>query len=160
MEKSFRRGRAELILHAGDLSYANCDPNRWDSYAEMTAPLAQFLPWMVCAGNHEIEQSAENPGLFAAFEARYHMPSDKPATIGAKTITGDSCTPSVFQAEYNYGNSFYSFSTGLAHFIVLSSYSVSNSSSEQFAWLKADLAEVNRTITPWIVVTMHCPWYV
>jgi hypothetical protein len=25
--------------------------------------------------------------------------------------------------------------------------------------LNSDLLSVNRTITPWIVVVMHCPWY-
>ena len=50
------------------------------------------------------------------------MPSEKPAEFGKITIPGiwnDSvaCAPSVFQSEYNYGNSFYSFKAGLVHFI-------------------------------------------
>lgn len=27
------------------------------------------------------------------------------------------------------------------------------------AWLKADLAAVDRSRTPWLVVGMHAPWY-
>jgi hypothetical protein len=27
--------------------------------------------------------------------------------------------------------------------------------SEQYAWLAADLAAVNRSVTPWVVVTAH-----
>lgn len=29
----------------------------------------------------------------------------------------------------------------------------------QYQWLAADLASVNRTETPWLIVTFHAPWY-
>ena len=29
----------------------------------------------------------------------------------------------------------------------------------QFAWLKKDLQSVDRSVTPWLVATMHPPWY-
>ena len=32
--------------------------------------------------------------------------------------------------------------------------------SEQFAWIAADLAKVNRSVTPWIVMAGHRPMYV
>lgn len=31
---------------------------------------------------------------------------------------------------------------------------------QQVNWLKADLAAVNRTLTPWVVTFIHRPWYV
>ena len=37
----------DMVLHAGDLSYANCDMPKWDSYAKMVEPLASRVPWMV-----------------------------------------------------------------------------------------------------------------
>ena len=45
----------DMILHAGDLSYADCEQTLWDSYGEMIEPLSSFVPWMVSPGNHEIE---------------------------------------------------------------------------------------------------------
>ena len=41
-----------MILHAGDLSYADCEQTLWDSYGEMIEPLSSFVPWMVSPGNH------------------------------------------------------------------------------------------------------------
>ncbi len=162
----------QMMLHAGDLSYADCEQPLWDSYGEMIEPLAKHIPWMVCPGNHEIEYADDGThidglGLYSAFEHRYHMPQIKPAEFGKILIentinerTGAPyCCPSIFQSEYNYGNSFYSFDTGLAHIIYLNPYSNTNRTSKQYAWLKQDLWSVDRTITPWIIVIMHCPWY-
>ena len=34
-----------------------------------------------------------------------------------------------------------------------------NASSVQYKWLAADLKAVDRSKTPWLVVSMHAPWY-
>ena len=160
--------RVNMILHAGDLSYADCNQELWDSYGQMIEPLATYTPWMVCPGNHEIEYNGTDYiNLFTAFENRYRMPYIKPPEFGDIIInsavnpkTGmPYCTPSVFQTEYNYGNSFFSFDTGLAHIIYLNPYTNSTPTSLQFNWLANNLALVDRKITPWIIIVMHCPWY-
>ena len=157
-----------MILHAGDLSYADCDQTLWDSYGEMIEPLASNTPWMVCPGNHEIEfNGTDYMNLYTAFEHRYRMPYFKKAIFGNVIIkssinpnTGAPyCTPSIFQSEYNFGNSFFSFESGLAHIVYLNPYTNSSVTSTQYNWLKDDLTSVNRDITPWIIVVMHCPWY-
>ena len=158
----------DMILHAGDLSYADCEQTLWDSYGEMIEPLSSFVPWMVSPGNHEIEfNGTDYMNLFTAFEKRYRMPYAKPAIFGDVIMKSSInpktgmpyCTPSIFQTEYNYGNSFYSFESGLAHIIYLNPYTNSSPTSLQYNWLQNDLALVNRTVTPWIIVVMHCPWY-
>jgi acid phosphatase type 7 len=153
----------DMMLHVGDLSYANCDQNVWDIYGREIEPLSSVLPWMVCAGNHEIEipsTSDNGSGVFKAFEARYQMPQIKPAEFGEIVIPpSGECTPSVFQSEYNYGNSFYSFEASLVHVTVLNCYSVSNKNSIQYKFAQNDFENVNRNKTPWLVVIMHCPWY-
>ena len=122
---------------------------------------------MVCAGNHEIELNSEG-SHFLAYESRFRMPGDKPAEFGDNTPipasidpnTGDPyCCSSVYQTEYNYGSSFYSFDASSAHVVFLNPYSTSNQTSVQYQWLQSDLQAVNRSITPWVVVVMHCPWY-
>jgi predicted phosphodiesterase len=150
----------QMILHVGDLSYANCDQSKWDLYGRMIEPLAATRPWMVGSGNHEIELALPNE-LYVAFESRYKMPSGKPAYRGAITHKSEyvSCTPSVFQSEYDYGNSFWSFDASGVHTINLNPYSVTNATSTQMAWLLDDLASVDRSVTPWLVVMMHDPWY-
>ena len=157
-----------MVLNTGDLSYADCQQNLWDTYGEIIEPLAKSIPWMICAGNHEIEfNGTDYSRLFTAFEARYRMPSLKPAEFGKVAIKSDInpatglpfCCPSIFQAEYNYGNSFFSFESGLAHIIYLNPYTSTNTSSIQYNWLQNNLEYVDRDITPWIIIVMHCPWY-
>jgi predicted phosphodiesterase len=158
----------KLILHAGDLSYADCNQSLWDSYGEIIEPLARRVPWMVCAGNHEIEfNGTDYNGLYTAFEKRYQMPYFKVAEFGEVLISSEInpntklpyCTPSIFQSEYNYGNSFYSFESGSAHIIYLNPYSNTNYTSQQYIWLRNNFASVDRNSTPWVIVVMHCPWY-
>lgn len=149
----------QMILHAGDLSYADCNQPLWDSYGILIEDLAKERPWMVGPGNHEIEQNSDG-STFTAFEHRYRMPAIKPPEFGAVTIPAPkACTPSVFQQEYNWGNSFYSFETAGAHIIFLNPYSTTNEGSVQHQWLISDLESVDRNITPWVIVVMHCPWY-
>jgi hypothetical protein len=95
------------------------------------------------------------------------MPAVKPPVYGAVTIPGDAnydtgkpyCCSSTFQMEYDYGNAYYSFDAASVHVVSLNCYSTSNSSSVQYDWLEHDLQEVDRAVTPWVVVMMHCPWY-
>lgn len=48
----------------------------------LLAPAASRIPWMVAAGNHEIEAGSIKGGPFTAFEHRFRMPSSKPAVRG------------------------------------------------------------------------------
>jgi len=153
-----------MILHAGDLPYADCNAPLWDQYGVLTEPLASTRPWMSGPGNHEIEYIVgdDGSGLYKAYEHRFIMPSDKPAELGKITHLDPSylgCCPSSFQSEYNFGNSFYSFDAGLAHIIYANAYSTTDENSAQFQWLSADLKGVDRSVTPWIFVVVHCPWY-
>ncbi len=155
--------KVQGMLHAGDLSYANCNQPIWDDYGRMVEPLAATIPWMVGPGNHEIEwYPGSGPSdLFKAFEARYKMPEVKAAEFGKIIIPPgrQDCTPSVFLAEYNYGASFYSFEVGLTHFTYLNCYSTSDANSAQYAFALNDFKSVDKSKTPWLVAVMHCPWY-
>lgn len=157
-----------MVLLIGDLGYADCEASLWDSFGELISMIASDVPLMIGAGDHEIElndpASMNADQTFTAFEKRFHMPGDKPAEFGAITYNPRSnnimkCGPTSFAAEYNYGNSFFSFEVGLVHYIFLNSYSVSSYGSVQYAWLRQDLRAVNRRTTPWVIVGMHNPWY-
>ncbi|CAM9158106.1 unnamed protein product [Pylaiella littoralis] len=240
----------DLVLHAGDLSYADCDQPRWDSFMRMLDPVASRIPWMVAAGNHEIETNGaySDTKPFLAYEHRFRMPAaeapaqlgygcgtgggldgtgdvcgegfgadeaDAAATLAAAQLAGmraglgagaggptgkavgaavrqtarevreafdaigagvevrggegeedageeeepPSCCPSEWSGTYDYGNSFYSFDVGPVHVVVLNPYTASGENSEQFNWLQKDLESADRTLTPWLVAMMHCPWY-
>lgn len=57
----------------------------------MLDPVASRLPWMVAAGNHEIETNGAYPGTkpFVAYEHRFRMPAvDAPVNLGHECGTG------------------------------------------------------------------------
>ena len=148
------------LLHAGDMSYADCDHVRWDSWGRLVDPLAKTLPWMVCPGNHEVETDLVNMETFRAYKARFAMPEAGPerdTTSAAQLL--DDCTPSIYTGNYNYGNAFYSFELGPATVVVLNTYTETDAASAQYAWLQKALASVDRARTPWLLAMMHGPWY-
>ena len=55
--------------HAGDMSYADTDGARWDTYGELIVGLSSRKQWMVAGGNHEIESDAFTGQAFVPYEA-------------------------------------------------------------------------------------------
>ncbi|KAF9610062.1 hypothetical protein IFM89_019902 [Coptis chinensis] len=110
---------------------------RWDYWGRFMQPLVSKVPIMVVEGNHEIEQQAENQ-TFAAYSSRFAFPSE------------ESGSSSTF---------YYSFNAGGIHFVMLGAYISYNKSGDQYKWLQKDLANVDRSVTPWLVATWHPPWY-
>ncbi|KAJ5601594.1 metallo-phosphoesterase [Penicillium lagena] len=148
-----------------------------DFYDEMTK-ISTVKPWMVGAGNHEascIPDGVETyngisynaslicqPGLtnFTGYRNHWRMPFD---------VSGGQ------------GNFWYSFDNGMVHWIMLDTETDLGDgfigpdqtggvekdiagpfgpyANAQLDWLKKDLASVDRTITPWIIVGGHRPWY-
>ena len=53
-------GEIDSILFAGDLSYADGDGHRWDSYARLYEPLWASVPTAHAGGNHEVGNGGEN----------------------------------------------------------------------------------------------------
>ena len=64
----------------------------------------------------------------------------------------------------NTGNNrYYSVNRGLAHFLVFTAESFVYSVSDVFndnmvAFMKADLAAVDRKVTPWVIALVHKDW--
>ena len=162
-----RNSKIRAIIHAGDLSYANCLQPLWDTYGKMIQPVSERMPWMISVGNHEIEwtDGDEGENLFKAVESRFPMPEVKPAEFGGITYPKEnhkrptSCTPSAFSTNYDYGIAFYSYESGLSHMIHLNCYSEVGQDSKQYKWLESDLKSIDRTRTPWVFVIEHCPLY-
>ncbi|GAV70705.1 Metallophos domain-containing protein/Metallophos_C domain-containing protein [Cephalotus follicularis] len=150
----------DLVLLVGDLSYANlyltngtgsdcyaCSfahtpihetyQPRWDYWGRFMQPLVSKVPMMVVEGNHEIEEQAGRQ-TFAAYSSRFAFPSEESGS---------------------YSSFYYSFDAGGIHFIMLGAYVAYNKSADQYKWLERDLANVDRSVTPWLVAAWHPPWY-
>lgn len=122
-------------LHA--INMLPCCLSRWDSYGRLIQSSAARIPWQVIEGNHE-QEVVEGELGFLAYEKRFH-------------------TPSVF-SESNT-NLYYSYEVAGLHVIMLGCYADFTRKSQQYAWLEDDLAKVDRSRTPWLIVGMHAPWY-
>lgn len=102
--------------------------------------------------------------IFSAYESYFRNPNRiKDADIqripkGRERLY--CTTPPYKVIHYLYGNSFYSYIHGLVHVIVLNTYTDTRKDSIQYNWLVDELEHnVNRTITPWVIVVSHTNYY-
>ena len=78
---------------------------------------------------------------FEAYDARFTMPFV------------------YFNSTQQSREKHYSFEAGGVHWLMLSSYTDFSANSPQLQWLRADLAVVDRAVTPWLLAVLHAPWY-
>jgi hypothetical protein len=64
-----------------------------------------------------------------------------------------------FAAGSADGPAYYSYNVGPVHVLALNSFGTYNSGSPQYTFALADLAAVDRAKTPWVIVSLHAPWY-
>ncbi|KAM0866478.1 hypothetical protein ACQ4PT_042604 [Festuca glaucescens] len=136
-------GGGDAVLFIGDLSYADNHPGhdnrRWDSWARFVERSVAYQPWIWSTGNHEIDYAPEisETAPFKPFTNRYLTPH---------------------RASNSTEPFWYSVKMASAHVIGLSSYSSYGKYTPQWTWLD-ELARVDRTTTPWLIVCVHSPWY-
>ncbi|KAL3722570.1 hypothetical protein ACJRO7_034872 [Eucalyptus globulus] len=136
--------KKDRLLYVGDLSYADNyldhDKVRWDTWGRFVERSVAYQPWILTAGNHELDFAPEigENEPFMPFSHRYHVP---------------------YRASNSTAPFWYSIKRASAYIIVLSSYSAYGKDTPQYLWLQQELPKVNRTETPWLIVTMHSPWY-
>jgi hypothetical protein len=146
------------------------------------APVAGRKAYMVSPGNHEADCSEVTPLLcpngqrnFTDFMTRFGhtMPTTFPSESKNSTaVANASKAKSLANPPF-----WYSFEYGMAHVVMIDTEtdfpnapdSVGGSANlfsgpfgapgQQLAFLDADLASVDRTVTPWVIVAGHRPWY-
>jgi len=145
----------DFFLHVGDISYADDYESDqfegiWEEWFELMKPVLEISPYMTCAGNHEAvcgEKSCANyTGHFAPYLHRFRMPFK------------ESLSPSNMYHSWNYGG---------IHFVAINTETDFPGSPEHkeggfgdwVSWFEKDLSNVDRTITPWVVVFGHRPIY-
>ena len=114
---------------------------------------AAVFPVSVVPGNHEscggcpaVPGIENSRGNFSEYRARFAS-----VTLGAGAASGSN------------SNIFYSFDQGLTHYIGFSAEAYTYNSgaaflANQLAFMKADLAAVDRSKTPWVVALVHKDW--
>jgi hypothetical protein len=130
---------------------------RWDAWARMTQPLFSRVPFVGTGGNHEIELLLTNDNATnTAVNARYPMPQDPESeelmtgpNFGVYYLDYLNATPSTpthFKNESDFVPQSGYFSVNLpgVHIISLHSYLPWGEQSQQYRWLKKDLAAGGR----------------
>ncbi|KAK4052850.1 hypothetical protein OIV83_002138 [Microbotryomycetes sp. JL201] len=150
-----------------------------EQFFDQMQPVSAEKPWMGLPGNHEANSinggyspkkplqannitafnyALEGQTNFTFYKEHFSFPSDESGGVG---------------------NFWYSFDYGLAHFIMLDTETdlghgllgpIENNTKqangpfglmdEQVNWLKQDLANVDRSKTPFVVAAMHRPFYI
>mmetsp|Transcript_31090 Transcript_31090/g.85076 ORF Transcript_31090/g.85076 Transcript_31090/m.85076 type:complete len:201 (+) Transcript_31090:3-605(+) len=96
--------------------------------------LAARVPVLTVGGNHELV-AGEN---WQQYNLRYPMPHRQSGSLS---------------------NLWWSRDVGPVHLIGLCSYCASHKRSLQQRWLRRDLLRIDRSVTPWLVVLTHVPFY-
>ena len=115
-----------------------------DNFETMIEPMTSRAPYMGCEGNHEGSNGfAQYSNRFAVF-AMDNSSSPLPSTPGL--------SPTPWNAH------FFSYNVGLVHIVAMSTeayFSYPGAVAAQYAFMDADLAAVDRTVTPWVIVFGH-----
>lgn len=111
---------------------------RWDLWGRLVEPLLSRIPFAFNVGNHEWEADSRGRA-FGSYVAR--LPPDHLASGSSSPLH-------------------YSLDVGPLHLVFLTPYDAHGPGSAQRRWLLADLAAVDRAKTPWVVATMHAPFYI
>ncbi|PRP81310.1 putative Nucleotide pyrophosphatase/phosphodiesterase [Planoprotostelium fungivorum] len=142
------RDLLDMVLIIGDVSYAQGFGATWEAYKEQMRPVAQRVPFLTITGNHEADwfnipgvvNSTDSTGeCNGAYEKRY-------GTFMPKQTREESVQ-------------WWSIDQGPVHVIAMSTEHHYAPGSPQGQWMAADLQNVNRTKTPWIIVAGHRPMY-
>ncbi|KAH9290758.1 hypothetical protein KI387_034875, partial [Taxus chinensis] len=134
----------DSVFHIGDISYATGFLVEWDFFLHMITPLASRVSYMTAIGNHE----RDFPGSKSIYDT-----TDSGGECG---VAYEKYFPMPTQME---DKPWYSISQGPVHFTVISTEHNWSVGSEQYEWIKQDLASVDRKLTPWLIFTGHRPMY-
>ncbi len=147
-------------LFPGDLSYAMGRKGLWADWFRMVEPVFKRVPLQTGCGNHDVLQ-LQGAERFWPPWGSYEFDSGTQGECGVPfqhlmaMDGGDS--PS---GERTINNNWTSLDLpGVAHVITLSTEHNFTQGSAQAKWLLSDLAAVNRTRTPWVLVQFHRPMY-
>lgn len=129
----------------GDLSYAVGYLQVWDEYLGQITPYASSVVNIIGVGNHEV--LAPNSSAWSLYGTTANDSG------GEGNVVTSVLFP--FPSPANVSAPYYLFASGPVSLIVLSSEHDFTLGSAQWKWLSHALATINRTLTPWIIVTLH-----
>ncbi|RZC77569.1 hypothetical protein C5167_001739 [Papaver somniferum] len=147
-----------FISHIGDISYARGYSWLWDTFFTQIEPVASKVPYHVCIGNHEYDWPLQPwKPEWASYGKDGGGECGVPYSLKFN-MPGNSSSPTGTRAPATR-NLFYSFDSGVVHFVYMSTETNFLPGGDQYNFIKHDLETVNRKKTPFIVVQGHRPMY-
>ncbi|KAI3846431.1 hypothetical protein MKX03_001881 [Papaver bracteatum] len=147
-----------FISHIGDISYARGYSWLWDTFFTQIEPVASKVPYHVCIGNHEYDWPLQpwKPD-WASYGKDGGGECGVPYSLKFN-MPGNSSSPTGTRAPATR-NLFYSFDSGVVHFMYMSTETNFLPGGDQYNFIKHDLETVNRKKTPFVVFQGHRPMY-
>jgi len=168
-------GKIDAILHMGDHAYdmGQGGDKRGDAYMNAFSRATATCPWIPVIGNHEANDGDDMYRFMnmtfgeAGWQEGYAKFRGIQST--ATSALGDFITKGTLLAAGSHGSGapsktsrYFSVDVGLIHFANLDLNKGTadiNENTTQYKWLKHDLEKIDRSITPWVILTSHFPLY-
>jgi len=163
-------GKVDAVLHMGDHAYdmGQGGDKRGDSYMNAFQRALTACPWIPVIGNHE-GNDGDNTARFLNMtfgESGFGLTGIHST---ATTALGELLTKGTMFAAATHGSGapsytsrYFSVDIGLIHFANLDlNGGAADIAPEtaQMQWLHNDLESVDRSVTPWVILTCHFPLY-
>ncbi|KAK1274201.1 putative inactive purple acid phosphatase 2 [Acorus gramineus] len=152
--------KAAFVSHIGDISYARGYSWIWDEFFNQIEPIASKVPYHVCIGNHEYDwplQPWKPSWSYGSYGKDGGGECGVPYSLKFN-MPGNSSLPTGTKAP-DTRNLYYSFDSGVVHFLYISTETNFLQGSDQYNFIKNDLESVNRLKTPFVIVQGHRPMY-
>lgn len=155
-----------------------------ETFYDQLAPISGRKPYMASPGNHEVacQEIPLTTGLCPEGQKNF---TDFLTRFGSTMPTAFSSTSADEAAKVNANKArqlarppfWFSFEYGMAHIVMIDTETdfarapdgpggsaglnggPFGAPGQQLQFLEADLASVDRTVTPWVIVGGHRPWY-
>ncbi|ONK60187.1 uncharacterized protein A4U43_C08F15310 [Asparagus officinalis] len=130
----------DMVLHIGDLCYANGYISQWDRFTSQIEPIASAVPYMVGSGNHERDW----PGSGSFYE---NKDSGGECGVLAETMF---YVPAENRAKFWYATDF-----GMFRFCIADTEHDWRPGTEQYKFIEHCLSSVDRKQQPWLIFLAH-----
>ncbi|KAM7512382.1 hypothetical protein LguiB_011257 [Lonicera macranthoides] len=144
IEEEVSKGSIDSIFHIGDISYATGFLVEWDFFLHLISPIASRLSYMTAIGNHERDYG-DSGSVYGT-----------PDSGGECGVPYETYFPMPTLAK---DKPWYFIEIGPIHFTVISTEHDWSQNSEQYEWMKKDMAILDRSRTPWLIFIGHRPMY-
>jgi len=166
--ESIMKANVQAVLHVGDVAYDiddDCGENG-DAFMRGIEPISSKVPWIFVVGDHEGGRKSLHykdlgghcGGDYEGLFMRIGMGKGGAGGGfggGQHILSRASRSGSLF---------FFSFDIGLIHFVAINSDAWIHACNywmleSMTAWLRSDLARVERKVTPWVILLSHRSLY-